>query len=85
MRYPILVKSPNKLLVYAKKQGIILGDWYNQVVAPKDIDMKRTDYISKSCPKAEALAAESVNLPTDRHITEKQVNEIIKTLNSYNS
>lgn len=83
LRYPLLVKNPKKLLAYAKSHGIILGDWYNQVIAPKDIYMKKTDYVSGSCPRAETLAAESVNLPTDRHINEQTAEEISEIINKF--
>jgi len=84
LRYPLLTKNPKKLLAYAKKQGIILGDWYSCVIAPCDSDINKTGYHTGDCPNAERLAAESVNLPTDRHITEKQADKIIKIINSYN-
>lgn len=83
LRYPLLTKNPNKLLAYARKYGIILGDWYNQIIAPKDIAMDKTGYLLNQCPKAEKLAAQSINLPTDRQITDKQADKIIKIINSY--
>jgi len=83
LRYPILVKNPINLLAYAKKHGIILGDWYSQAIAPKDINLDKTGYMLNQCPKAEKLAGQSVNLPTDRHITNEQADKIIKIINSY--
>jgi len=83
LRYPLLTKNPKKLAAYAKTHGIILGDWYNQAVAPKNIDLAKTDYVLGSCPKAEFLAAQSINLPTDRHITKKYAVRIVKTLNAF--
>ncbi|MFA5359487.1 MAG: aminotransferase class I/II-fold pyridoxal phosphate-dependent enzyme [Patescibacteria group bacterium] len=85
LRYPLLTKNPKELLTYAKKQGIILGDWYSCVIAPCDSEINKTGYHAGDCPNAERLAAESVNLPTDRHITEKQAEKIIKIINSYNN
>lgn len=83
LRYPLLTGNPNKLLAYAKKHGIILGDWYNQVVAPKGIDLDKTGYTINQCPQAEKLASQSANLPTDRQISLKDVKRIIKTINSF--
>ncbi|MEI6597293.1 MAG: hypothetical protein WCL13_03780, partial [bacterium] len=82
LRYPLLLKNPTKLLIYAKKRRIILGDWYNLAIAPKDIALNKTGYLN-DCPKAEFLASQSVNLPTDRKIGDKQVAKIIKIINSY--
>ncbi|MDP2736807.1 MAG: aminotransferase class I/II-fold pyridoxal phosphate-dependent enzyme [bacterium] len=83
LRYPLLTKNPIKLLAYTKKHEIILGDWYNQTIAPKDINLNKTGYMANQCPKAEKLASQSINLPTDRHITNEQADKIIKTINSY--
>ena len=84
LRYPLLAKEPHKLLKYAKKNNIILGDWYSAPVALADIALAKIGYATGSCPQAEALAKESVNLPTDRQITEKLALRIIKILNSFN-
>lgn len=82
LRYPILLKNPNQLLNYAKKQGVILGDWYNAPIAPADIDSKKTGYLN-DCPKAELLAGQSVNLPTDRQISPRDAQKIVKIINSF--
>jgi len=83
LRYPLLTKEPDKLLKFAKKNNIILGDWYNAPVTPAQIALAKIGYLAGSCPKAEALARESVNLPTDRQIHEHQARKIIKIINSY--
>jgi len=83
LRYPILVNLPKGLMAFAKKHGIILGDWYNCVIAPCDSDQNKTGYVPGSCPNAENLAARSVNLPTGRQISEKQARKIVKVINSF--
>lgn len=82
LRCPVLLKNPNRLLSYAKKQGVILGDWYNAPIAPADIDSKKTGYLN-DCPKAELLASQSVNLPTDRQINPRDAKKIVKIINSF--
>lgn len=82
LRYPILLKNPSRLLSYAKKQGVILGDWYNMPIAPADINFKKTGYLN-NCPKAELLASRSINLPTDRQINQRDAKKIIKIINSF--
>ncbi len=83
LRYPLLAENPARLSAYAKKHGIILGDWYNQAIAPKDIDLTKTGYLAGECPKAERLASQSINLPTDRQISLKDAIRIIKVINSF--
>lgn len=85
LRYTIRVQEPRVLREKMKKRGILLGDWYDTVIAPRDIDTKCTGYTPGSCPVAEKLAAESVNLPTDRHISEHDalfiIDELLTCLN----
>ncbi len=83
LRYPVLTEQPEKLADFVKKHNIILGNWYNAPIAPKDINQSKTNYLNKTCPKAEALAKQSLNLPTSRLITEADAKKIIKIINSY--
>lgn len=83
LRYPILVDNPKKLLAYAKARRIILGNWYDAVIAPADIDSSKTGYVAGSCPNAERLAARSVNLPTNRHIDAKAAERVVELINNY--
>ncbi|MBI5222337.1 MAG: DegT/DnrJ/EryC1/StrS aminotransferase family protein [Candidatus Magasanikbacteria bacterium] len=83
LRYPILVDDPNALRRLAKRNGIILGDWYDCPVAPKDIDVLAAEYQMGSCQNAEKLSSRVVNLPTDTHISEKDALRIIKLVNSF--
>lgn len=83
VRYPTLVSNPQKLHAYFKKKGILLGDWYDTAIAPDDIDMGVTGYITGSCPVAEKLAKQSINLPTSRHISTKIADRISRLINSY--
>ncbi len=83
VRYPILVDEPKKMMSYFKKNGILLGDWYDTVVAPHDSVLEKTGYISGSCPVAETLAQRSVNLPTSRNITVQKADSICQLLNTY--
>jgi len=81
LRYTILINEPNVLRALGKSQNIIFGDWYNMVIAPKDIDMSVTGYEWGSCPRAEEATLKSINLPTDRHIKSKEIARIIKMVN----
>ncbi|KKR21901.1 MAG: DegT/DnrJ/EryC1/StrS aminotransferase [Parcubacteria group bacterium GW2011_GWE2_39_37] len=83
LRYPLLAEQARALRAYGKINGVILGDWYNSVIAPIDIDFSKTDYNAGSCPKAEQLAERSVNLPTDRHIDLKAAKRIVDLLNKF--
>ncbi len=83
LRLPLRVKNPRKLHQMAQKEGILLGDWYNTVIAPKDADIFQMKYTAGSCPKAEQLASESINLPTSIHIKKQDQKRILSILNAY--
>lgn len=83
VRYPILTKHPALLLAHAKRHGIILGNWYDNVVAPCVGGCKHAGYPQGSCPKAESASRGSVNLPTDITIGEKEAKRIIDCLKRY--
>lgn len=83
LRYTILVNNPEKLHAQAKKQRIILGNWYDAPVAPADIDLSVIDYTLGSCPNDEKISLQCVNLPTDININETEVERIVKLINTY--
>ena len=82
LRYTILTDKNKSLQEIAKKEKIILGNWYDTVIAPKDIDLKMSGYILGSCPKAEELANLSLNLPTNKDITFTQAKMIANLINN---
>src|SRR5690606_10131346 len=83
LRYPIIFESgelAEKVFKSAKKQNVILGDWYKTVVAPEDIDEKKTFYQAGSCPVAEEIGKRVLNLPTHFDLKEEEVELIIKLI-----
>lgn len=83
VRYPILVRYPQRLYLHMKKKGILLGNWYDAVVSPCLDGCKFTEYIPGSCPMAERVCKQSANLPTDIIIGESEIKRIIEALNSF--
>jgi dTDP-4-amino-4,6-dideoxygalactose transaminase len=83
LRYPILTDNQQGLMKRAKKHKIILGDWYNAVIAPRDSETDKAGYQPGSCPKAEELSGRVVNLPTGRSIDEKKAKLVIKAVNGW--
>ena len=82
LRFNLLTDEADKLRQLGKRKNIIFGDWYNTIIAPKDIDLKNTEYAAGSCKKAEEAAKLSINLPTDANITEKDALRVIEAVNS---
>lgn len=64
LRYTIQVPNANDIRTQARRQRMLLGDWY-EVIAPKDTDMRAVGYTRGMCPVAEGIAERSLNLPTN--------------------
>ncbi|KKS73034.1 MAG: DegT/DnrJ/EryC1/StrS aminotransferase [Candidatus Magasanikbacteria bacterium GW2011_GWE2_42_7] len=80
LRFSLFVQNPNAVRDLAKKQGILLGDWYSLVIGPGDVDLSVAQYVKGTCPIAEERAAKALNLPTDIHIQDSDVLRILSVL-----
>lgn len=85
IRFPIRVKRREELVEYAKKRDILLGDWYDVPIAPKEVDLVKTGYRWGSCPSAEKVCGEIVNLPLNINLNEEDVLKIITLLKEFYS
>ena len=83
VRYPVLVSDPQKVLDNANKLGYTFGDWYNQVVAPIDVDLKAAGYLSGMCPHAEEMTQHIINLPTSPRTGRNDVENILSIMNDF--
>jgi perosamine synthetase len=70
LRYTIQVREPRKLIQIARSHGIELGDWYQQAIAPRNVEYKKVHYDPTVYMQAESLARKSINLPTHIGISE---------------
>lgn len=69
LRFPLFVGNRQSLINYLRNNNIHIGDtWYDAPIAPKRY-LAQTDYEVGSCPEAENISANIVNLPTHRYIT----------------
>lgn len=83
LRFPIILKNEKKkkeILKNAKREGVVLGDWYSSPIAPMDCSMQKTSYERGVCPVAEDICSRVVNLPIYYNLNEKQTDKIIKCL-----
>jgi perosamine synthetase len=84
LRFPWRVTDKKKFLRAARKQKMLLGDWYDTPVAPLALDQQAiTHYVPGSCPQAERAAQETINLPTYPTLTTQQVEQVIRFVRSY--
>ncbi len=78
LRFPLLVAKPLAIMQRAKRQGILLGNWYTHLIDPVGVELKRLGYVEGSCPRAESIAGQILNLPTllDREAAAKVVSSL---------
>ena len=83
MRYSVLVEKPDELRKFAKKRGIILGNWYSNVIDPKGTNFGKIGYKLGSCPVAEETANKIVNLPTYPRMRKKDAMKVIQVIKDW--
>jgi len=85
MRYPVLIeKETDDVLKEARKRRIYLDDgWRKSVVIPPDTDIGKIKYISGSCPEAERVARNILNLPIHINISKKEAEKIVEFIRKY--
>lgn len=83
LRYTMWCPESSALRSHCAKQGIYLGDWYDTPIAPRGVSYDRISYQPGSCPNAERIAEQTLNLPTDIHCSEKKARAICKILTTF--
>lgn len=83
LRFPMLIENPLELHMFAKRQNIFLGDWYDQVVAPKDVRLETVGYRMGMCPAAEEVSKHIINLPTYPKMTNLEVERLVGMVKDY--
>jgi len=80
LRFGMITNHQEQILLKAKRNNILLGNWYHNVVDPQGSDISKAGYQKRSCPKAELLAKTIINLPT--RVTQKQADKVIRIVHS---
>lgn len=78
LRFPMRVEDRDNIRALAKREGILIGNWYHNVVDPIGVDWEAVGYMKGSCPKAEEAAKQIINLPTRIH--EREARKILALL-----
>jgi hypothetical protein len=80
LRFNILTERAADILQKAKQHRILLGNWYKNTIDPKGVNLSKIGYRKDSCPKAEAAAKLSVNLPTYSRLTKADLDAVVNML-----
>lgn len=83
LRFPLNVVSRNDLILQARDQRMLLGDWYDAPLVPAASNFWAFRYIPGSCPTAEKVSREVINLPTYPALTDTQVTRVISYIQKY--
>lgn len=83
LRFPLQRKDASALRKAAQGQHILLGDWYDSPLVPSDSDNSIFGYHPGSCPVAEEVGKEIVNLPTYPLLTDEQVEKVIQFVKTH--
>ncbi|HUC20811.1 MAG TPA: DegT/DnrJ/EryC1/StrS family aminotransferase, partial [Candidatus Polarisedimenticolaceae bacterium] len=83
LRFPIRVKDRQDLVRYLAVRHVYIADtWYDAPIAPPRF-LKQTSYQSGRCPQSEQIAAEILNLPTHRAVSEEDAIKISEHINTW--
>jgi dTDP-4-amino-4,6-dideoxygalactose transaminase len=83
LRFTIKHPKAHEIIRTAWQKNILIGDWYNKVIAPHDTKLEKMRYRLGSCPKAEKLAKETFNLPTHINISKQDAEKTIQFLREF--
>jgi len=83
LRFTIKHSEAHKIIKKMWKKNILIGDWYTNPIAPDDTDLDKVGYNLGSCPKAEKLSKQTLNLPTHINISQKDAEKIIDFLKKF--
>ena len=82
--YTIQTSQRDKILKIAKKNKIILGNWFSGAVGPQKVNLESVGYKKGDCPVAEKIGKMSLNLPTHYKISIKDAEKIVNFIKKYN-
>lgn len=80
LRFPIRHQNARQIIKQAWRNNLLIGDWYDKVIAPHDTKLEKMQYVLGNCPKAEKLVRATLNLPTHINISKEQARKIVEFL-----
>jgi len=80
LRFTVKHHKAHEIIKKSWQNNLLIGDWYTTAIAPHDTKLDKMEYKVGSCPKAEKLARETLNLPTHINISEKEAKMIVNFL-----
>lgn len=83
LRFSVRHPDAHKIIEKAWANNLLMGDWHTSPIAPHDTELDKMQYVVGSCPTAEKLSKETLNLPTHINISQKDAQRIIDFLKNF--
>ncbi|MDO8663279.1 MAG: DegT/DnrJ/EryC1/StrS family aminotransferase, partial [Candidatus Wildermuthbacteria bacterium] len=83
LRFPVKNPRAHEIIKKAWQNNLLIGDWYTSPIAPHDTRLDKIGYNLGSCPQAEKLSKETLNLPTHINISPKDAQIIVDFLKQW--
>ncbi len=80
LRFAIRHPRAHQIIKAAWQKNILIGNWYTTPIAPHDTKLDKMQYKLGSCPIAEKITKETLNLPTHINISEGEAQKIVEFL-----
>lgn len=80
LRFTIKHSKAHQIIKQGRRKNILIGDWYDKVIAPYDTKLEKIGYTLGSSPKAEKLSKITLNLPTHINISKKEATKVVNFL-----
>ena len=80
LRFTIKHPKAHEIIKKAWRKNLLIGDWYTSPIAPNDTKLAQLQYKFGSCPKAEKISKQTLNLPTHINISKKEAQKIVNFL-----
>lgn len=85
LRFPIQVDKRDSLLVAAREDNMLLGDWYDAPLVPSNCSLEAFEYSPSTCPVAERVSRRVINLPTYPNLSSAQADAVIELIHRHMS
>ncbi|KKR34444.1 MAG: DegT/DnrJ/EryC1/StrS aminotransferase [Candidatus Gottesmanbacteria bacterium GW2011_GWC2_39_8] len=85
LRFNILAEKGKEFIAYSKKEGVILGNWYRNIIDPEGTNLDKIGFMKKKGLNSSKEALLSVNLPTYPLMKDNEVDKVIKLVRKYYS
>lgn len=83
LRFTVKHQKAHQIIKKAWRENLLIGDWYDKVIAPHDTKLDKLQYQLGSCSVAEKLATETFNLPTHINISQEEAKIIVEFLKQW--